>query len=166
MERVRFESLSEDWLKAEIEVQANRNPAAENPRFVSSIQIFLTLSFRKDNGTFDFYRSSVELVALEQNDSALVSFYFPGVILKRDNFREPFAYLVEILAEGIRQPFMRESASANIRDNPQAVVSLKARAEAAAAENDGILLPEYLSPARFRDISTPPVYRRLQPVQP
>lgn len=166
LEQVRFESLPDDWLKAEVEVQANRNPTKENSRFVSEIEITLNLSFQKPNGLFVFYRCSVEIVALEQNETALVAFYFPGILMERDNLREPFAYLVEIEAEGMRQPFSRESASANIVNNPQAVTSLKSRAEAAAEENDGILLPEYLAPMQYQDLRNPPIYRRRQPVQP
>ena len=166
LEQVRFESLPEDWLKAEVDIQANRNPRQENSRFVSAIDVTLTLSFQKANGAFAFYRCSVEIIALEQNETAQVAFYFPGILMERDNLREPFAYLVEIEAEGIRQPFTRESASSNIVNNPQAVTSLKSRAEAAAEENDGILLPEYLAPIPFQDVRNPPVYRRRQAVQP
>lgn len=166
LERVRFERLAEDWLRTEIEIEANRNSAASNPRFVSDIRVGLILSLQKKDGSFSFYRSEVEVVALEQNQSATVSFFLPGVILERDDVREPFAYLIELSVGGVAQPLTQRSASSNIQSNPQAMASLKSRAEAEGEQTDGILLPEYLAPIAYRNPREAPVYRRRQPEAP
>lgn len=166
LERVRFVQMAEDWLRTEIEIEANRNPTAKNPGYVSEIRVGLILSLQMEDGTFSFYRSDAEVVALEQNDSVTISFLLPGIVLERDEVREPFAYLVEIEVAGVPQPLTEESASSNIRSNPRALTSMKSRAEAEAEETDGILIPEYLAPIAYRNQKEPPVYRRRQPEAP
>jgi len=165
LDQVRFESLRDNWLRMEIRIRANHNPLAANPRFVSSVRLTLFLSFKKNDGNFDFYESSAEIVSLEENRLTRVYFYFPGIIMKRDALREPFAYLVEVEAEGHAQQLGARSISSNIRGNPQAISSFKKRAEVEGKRNNGILRPAYLGPAiveELVDMREIPVYRRVE----
>lgn len=166
IEQVRFQTLRDQWLRTEVRVRALGNAQESNPRYTSNIRIELILSFQRRDGEFLFYRARASLVTLEQNQRAAVAFYLPGVILRRDDLREPFAYLVDVSASGQPQPYGREWASANIRENPMALESLRNRSLQVADQHDGILLPAYLAPEGIRQPVNPreqPVYRRPEP---
>lgn len=163
--RVQFESEREDWIRVRIELRGNRNPdpTARNDRFVDRIRVSCILAYQFDTG-FDFYRSQAELVGIEQNQTAEVSFLLPGVIVERDRIRQdPFAYLIELEVKGEALPLQEAGVSPSIRSNPTAAQSLKSRAATEAERNDGILVPVYLAPPIFQDGNDTTAYIRREP---
>lgn len=161
--RVNFGTARDSWLQVEIELRGSRNqrPGARNERFVDRVKVYCTLSYQFDD-RFDFYTSELELVGLEQNKSAVVSFFLPGILVERDRIRrEPFAYLVELEVAGQPLPIQEAGVSANIRNNAAAINSLKSRAELEGEQNLGILIPAYAAPLPLRDAQDMQAYIRV-----
>lgn len=165
VEQVRFQVLRDQWLRCEVRLRSLGNPREANPRFVSNITVDPILSFQRRDGEFLFFRARAQVVAIEQNQRAVVAFYLPGIIVRRDDLREPFAYLLDVVAAGEPQPYGRDWVSANIRENPQAILSLRNRALESANTTDGILRPAYLAPSEIVqpvNVRELPIYQRLE----
>lgn len=163
--RVQFQSERDDWLRVSIALRGNRNlaPDARNDRFTDRVKVRCVLAYEREDG-FDFYRSELELVAIEQNATEEVSFLLPGILVKRDRLRgEPFAWLVELEVRGRPLPLQEEGISPSIRGNPTAAQSLKNRAELEAGVNDGILIPAYLGPPALLSGNDTTAYIRREP---
>ncbi len=93
----------------------------------------------------EHYRAEAECVALEAG-RADVRFYLPPEIVKRDQLHgDPKFWLIEVTAGGRVQPPGRAGASAALA-NPEVRKNFQVRAASAAAANDGLLLPQYLTP--------------------
>ena len=144
-------SVDNDWLEFEVAVEAGRNPdpAAANARYIDNVRVALNVSFRIGSGRslrYGFYRSEVLIVALEQGVERTVYFYLPSEVVERDRLScEPFAYLIELEAEGRPLPVRRDHVSSNLAD-PARVERFKARVAAEGRGNEGVLLPIYQTP--------------------
>jgi hypothetical protein len=147
------------WNETDVEVNIRPTSARDGARFVNRVKVTLTLAIDGASGEHAYYRASAEAVALEVG-RANFRFYLPPEVVRRDRLRaEARVYAVEISAGG--QPIAAGKFATNA---PDARVFLDI-ARKAAAENEGILLPQHLTPFAFdREREAPSVVRAdMQP---
>jgi len=145
----------------EIAVEVKVNPTKEG-NYVSHVRVTLSLGTEVTNGAkrIDFYRSSVEAVALEVGPKAVFRFYLPPEIVKRDSLHGETKYFaVEISVGGQVQSASRESHTRDAKEMPN-VGSFLAKAAADGAVNDGILLPQMLTPFEHDNNKVAPTFVR------
>jgi hypothetical protein len=137
------------WLETEIAL--NVKPVAGNPsQMVSRVRVALLLGFElpaKADGErrLEHYRAEAECVALEPG-RAYVRFYLPPELVKRDQLRgDPKYWGSEIAVAGRALPPARAAYSSTLATAEQRK-NFQTRAGPAAAGNDGILQPQYLTP--------------------
>lgn len=149
----------------EVDIALNAKPASGSPgQMVPRVRIAMLLAFELPamagaERRLDYYRAEAECVALEPG-RADVRFYLPAEVVKRDQLHgDPKYWTVELSVEGrpvaaTRSAFSGSLASAEMRKNFQK------RAGAAAGANDGILLPQYLTPFVHEYPRTTPAFVR------
>ena len=137
------------WLEADVQLNVRPGPAA--PRdIVSRIRVAILLGFELPAAAggerrIEHYRAEAECVALDAG-RADVRFYLPSELVKRDQLHgDPKYWGVELAVAGKvlqagRSAYSPSLASADQRKNFQT------RGGAAAAANDGLLQPQYLTP--------------------
>lgn len=136
-------------------------------RMVSRIRVSLTLGFELPappggERRMEFYRTEAECVALETG-RADVRFYLPPELVKRDQLHGDAKYWgVEITVAGRALPagkgnYPAALASAELRK------SFQSRAVNAAAANEGLLLPQYLTPFALDYPRSTPSFVRREP---
>ena len=160
---VRAPGGQDPWLEAVVELDvAPGNGSGIYNRYADRVQVTLGITITKRNNEYDFYRASAEAVSLEAG-RALVRFYLPPEIVKREQVNgEPFAWLVELAAQGRPVPLAASNASSNLR-SMEAVRSFKDHVAQAAPTNDGVLVPQYDSPFADRyPADTPSFVRRAR----
>ena len=152
VDSIKFKTLQEDWVQMEIKIRANRNlaPDAKNERFVDNIKVMAYFAYEpktKDRSkTFDFYKSEVEIISMEQGKTKFVYFYMPGIIVKRDNLpKTPPYYFVALEVNGQVLPIDNRAYSKSTL-NDDTIRSMKIKADAESEPNDYILKPYYNSP--------------------
>jgi hypothetical protein len=137
------------WYEADVALTAKPSPGALG-QMVSRVRVAMLIAFELPAAAggerrLEQYRAEVECVALEAGRANL-RFYLPPELVKRDQLHgDPKYWGVELSAGGrplapTRQAYSTTLAGAEQRKNFQR------RAGAAAAANDGILLPQYLTP--------------------
>lgn len=152
------------WLEADITL--NVKPVVGTPsQMVSRVRVTLLTGFELPGTAggerrLEHYRAEVECVALEPG-RAQVRFYLPPEIVKRDQLHgDPKYWGIELAVGGkalapARAAYVGALATAEQRKNFQA------RGSAAAAANDGILQPQFLTPfANEYPRATPTFVRR------
>jgi hypothetical protein len=93
----------------------------------------------------EYYRSEAECVALESGRSD-VRFYLPPELVKRDQLHgDPKFWVVAVTAGGRPQALGRVAASPALV-NAEARRTFEGRAASAANANEGLLLPQFLTP--------------------
>jgi hypothetical protein len=137
------------WLESDITL--NVKPVIGNPsQMVSRVKVTLLMGFELPGTAggerrLEHYRAEAECPALEPGRVS-IRFYLPPEIVKRDQLHgDPKYWGIELTAGGrpvvpARAAYASALASAEQRRNFQT------RAGAAAAANDGILLPQFLTP--------------------
>jgi len=138
-----------NWYEAAVAL--NVRPAHGAPaQMVSRVKVTLILAFDLP-GTLggerriEHYRADAECVALEPG-RADVRFYLPSEIVKRDQLHgDPRQWGVEIMVDGRPVPAVRSAYSGNLL-SADARKAFQKRIATAATANDGILVPQYLSP--------------------
>jgi len=136
-----------NWL--EMEVQLNARPAPPS-QLVSRVKVAVILGFELPAAAgadrrVEHYRAEAECVALEPGRSS-VRFYLPPELVKRDQLRSEAKYwTVDLSVAGRPVPAGRGSSATTLAV-PDARRNFQTRAGNAAASNDGILLPQYLTP--------------------
>lgn len=148
VDRVKFNSLRDDWTQMEIELSCNGNPSedARNARFVEKIGVKAYIAYERDASAreYDYYSSEVEIVAMEQGDDNNVYFYLPGKIVERDRLdKEPAFYYVQVTVDGETQTPQKSAMSRNI-PNADILNSFVSRAESDGSANEHMLMPIYL----------------------
>lgn len=136
----------------EVAVQLNvRGPAdreAVNPSYVDDVEVTVHLSFEVSRGEVErmrFYRSSVDLPTLERGRHT-VRFFLPPEIVGRDRATgEPTAYEALVAVGGVEQEPTSRSRS-SLLESDSVRESFRNRLEREAGGNDGILLPQHLTP--------------------
>lgn len=155
VELVKFSSArseaGDDWFETEIHLNIKPGGRAVSGEYVDGVRVHLSLGLKatRENGgeRVLYYRSSAQLVTVE-GGTALVRFYLPPEVLKRDKLRGDADYfLVELEAEG--KALRLTSANLSKSIPPEFVASYRAKASSAAAAHDGILVPQYLTPFAF-----------------
>ncbi len=160
---------ADPWLQIRVLLHGgpNRDPEARHPRFNEAVRVQLSLATRAGRATDsepDFYRSAVDLVAVEDRRTIAVPFFLPPEIVKRDRLTAtPFAALVEIEVGGRPLPFRREHAAGALTDRDR-LVRFRKHVDQKAAGTDGLLLPIYHTPffstVRHGEFDSTPTYRR------
>lgn len=137
------------WMEADVQLIVRPGPAA--PRdIVSRVRVALLVGFELPASAgserrIEHYRAEAECVALEAG-RADVRFYLPAELVKRDQLHgDPKYWGVELAVAGKvlqagRSAYSPALGSADQRKNFQT------RGGAAAAANDGLLQPQYLTP--------------------
>lgn len=147
-----------NWFETEIEL--NIKPVSGD--FIGQTRVTLSLGVEamplgSSEKTLKYYRASAELVAVEKT-KALVRFYLPPEITKRDRLRGDAAhYLVEVEVEGEMQKPVAAAASKSIT-TPALLGAFKGRVSSDGAINDGLLMPQYFTP--FANLPAPTFLRR------
>jgi hypothetical protein len=155
----------DSWLEAEIELDVKPGGKVISGEFLNRVRI--TLSFKieatdsKGAKRELFYKSVAETVALEAGKTR-IRFYLPPELVKRDKIKTDIKfYLVELEVDGQSQPFVRSNASNDFL-NMEWVKSFQTKVAAESAANDGLLMPQYLTPF-YGDAQRPsPTYLRRE----
>lgn len=137
------------WLEADIALTV-KPPAGAPGQMVPRVRVALLVGFElpATSGAerrVEYYRADAECVALEAG-RANVRFYLPPELVKRDQLHgDPKFWGVELTTAGrpiaaVRGAYVTSLAGADQRKNFQT------KGGAAAAGNDGIMQPQYLTP--------------------
>jgi hypothetical protein len=165
---------SGNWLEADVALNV-RPPTGLPGQMVGRVRVTLLIGFELPGGAggqpapggervegrrLEHYRAEAECVALEAGRSD-VRFYLPPEIVKRDQLHgDPRFWGVELSAGGRPIPAGKAAYSATLGSVEQRR-NFQGRAAAAAAPNDGVLLPQYLTPfAHDYPRATPSFVRR------
>jgi len=146
-----------NWFEADVELDVRPGPG-ETGRMVSRVRVTLAIEFdlpavAGGERRTEMFRAEAECVALEAG-RADVRFYLPPELVKRDQLHgDPRWWGVEVTAAGRPVPPGRASYSSTLA-TPDARKNFQARAATAAAANDGLLQPQYLTPF-WNDFSRP-----------
>ncbi len=152
---VRFQTLRAptgavgNWHEAEIALNARPGPGAPG-QMVSRVKVTLVVGFELPAAAgaerrLEHYRAEAECVALEAG-RANVRFYLPSELVKRDQLHgDPKYWGVEVLVGGRPVPASRSAYAAALA-TPDQRKNFLTKAGGAAAANDGLLLPQYLTP--------------------
>jgi len=153
-----------NWFEADVQLNV-RPPPGSRGQMVSSVRVSVLLGFELPapvggERRIEHFRAEAECVALETG-RVNVRFYLPPEIVKRDQLHgDPKYWGVEITAGG-RALAASKSAYAATLPGAEQRKNFQARGGAAAAANDGILLPQFLTPfANENPRSTPSFVRR------
>lgn len=168
---VRFDSNvrglgpGENWYEVAIELDAKPANPRGTDRHVDRVRVTLNLGIDAEDAEgkpgFAFYRASAEAVALEQGKSIL-RFYLPHEVVKRDGIRgDAKYYSIDLEAEGKQQAPSRKSVS-NSFTSPASLQGFQSKVASEAGANDGILLPQYLTPFAFASGKPSPSFIRTE----
>ncbi len=142
----------DNWFEAEVDVHVRPGGRAISGQFVDRARVSLTIMIEapgEGSATRTvFYRSSAEAATLE-GGRASFRFYLPPEILRRDRLRTDVRFfVVELEAGGQAQPITRSSASGSFTST-ESIRNFLSRANSEGAVNDGIFLPQHLTPFAF-----------------
>lgn len=134
------------WFEAEVELNTRANGRAVAGEFVNRVKATLSIMTEStDSRAPAFYRSSVEIVALESGTST-IRFYLPPEIVKRDRLRTDIKYyVVELEAGGNLLPPSGLSVSKAFA-SADSVKTFQAKVAAEGKANENILMPQYYTP--------------------
>jgi hypothetical protein len=141
---------SGNWIEAEVGLTVK--PVAGTPgQMVSRVRVALLVGYdlpptvAGGQRRLDHYRAEAECVALEPG-RADVRFYLPPELVKRDQLHADPKYWGVELAVGGRSLLASRAAYAVALGSAEQRKNFQTRGSASAAANDGILLPQYLTP--------------------
>jgi hypothetical protein len=144
-------SSGDTWLEVEVDVIARPDGRAVMGEFVDNVRVVLSLGFEVGDSAakkWSFYRANVEAVSLEGGVKSVFRFYLPPEILKRDRVPSGDAgkhFVVEFEVGGRPTPPMKGSASARFASEDLRR-SFLTKVVAEGARNEGVLVPQHLSP--------------------
>lgn len=153
-----------NWWEAEVTLNV-RPPAGSPGQMVSRVRVSLLVGFELPaiaggERRLQHYRAEAECVALESG-RADVRFYLPPEIVKRDQLHADPRYWGVELAVGGKPVTAARTAYATTLGSAEQRKNFQSKAGPAAAANDGILLPQYLTPfANQYPRATPSFVRR------
>ncbi len=145
----------------EVAVELKINPTKDG-NYANRVRVTLTLGAEVNVGTkhIEFYRASVEAVALKVGARSVFRFYLPPEIVDRDSLHgETKYYAAEVSVGGQAQPASHESHTKDPKVMPN-VQSFLAKAASDGAVNDGILLPQMLTPFAHDNNKPAPTFVR------
>lgn len=169
---VKFNSVragSGAWYEAEVEIQARPGAGADNKQFINRVKVTLDLgiiSVKAPAGAKapdTFYRASAEAVAIEATGGKTVfRFYLPPEIVKRDQITgDQKFYLVELFVDGKALPLTKYHYQSGTF-KPEIIESFRSKVNSEAGANDGIMLPQYLTPFAFTGSPPAPSFIRVE----
>lgn len=138
-----------NWYEADVALEA-RPLASTSGRMVSRVRVTLTLGFELPapaggERRIEYYRCEAECVALESG-RADVRFYLPPELVKRDQLHgDPKFWGVELTAGGRAVPAGRAAYSSSLPSG-EARRNFQTRASTPVLANDGLMLPQFLTP--------------------
>lgn len=144
---VRLEGVT--WIEAEVELTTTPGGRAVTNAFVDRVRVTLSLMFEVAAGggakQNSFYRASVEAITLKGGKSS-VRFYLPPEVVERDALRPDLKYyLVELEVGGKLLPPTRGSVSKDFA-SAESVKGFQGMVSAESGRNDGLLMPQFLTP--------------------
>ena len=149
------------WNRVEVVVDPrglNPDPKAANKRWIDKVKVTLTIGYKgeksKSAEDWNYYRASVTILTLEQNNARSVFFYLPGDVVKRDMLRkDPDVYYVDLEVGGTTQAVF-DARGALIAEQKAAVSKellkkadydgCKGFADRGVLNTAGVLRPQYL----------------------
>jgi hypothetical protein len=153
------------WLEANVQLLVRPPPAA--PRdIVSRVRVALLVGVELpatagQERRIEHYRAEAECVALEAG-RADVRFYLPPELVKRDQLHgDPKFWGVELAAGGRALPAGRGAYAPTLSSAEQRK-TFQTRGGPAAAANDGLLQPQYLTPFANEYPRTTPTFVRRE----
>ncbi|MBI5768169.1 MAG: hypothetical protein HZA93_10260 [Verrucomicrobia bacterium] len=138
-----------NWFEADVQLEV-KPPASAPGRMISRVRVAIFLQFELPAAAgaerrSEFYRAEAECVALEAG-RADVRFYLPPEIVKRDQLHaDPRWWGVEVAVASKPVPAGKGAYSATLTA-ADSRKNFLTRAAAAAAPNDGLLQPQFLTP--------------------
>jgi hypothetical protein len=162
---VRFSRVRGDvgnWYMTEIELQPRAGVGSDNRMYLDRVKVTLNLgvfSTKSPAGAVipdSYYRAAAEAVSLKTTGGrAVFRFYLPPEIVDRDQITGDLKYyLVELFVDGKALPLAKNQFPVGTFAKPEIVESFRAKVASQAGANDGILLPQYLTP--FAKDGSPP----------
>jgi hypothetical protein len=137
------------WLETDITLNVRAVPG--NPsQMVSRVRVTLLLGFELPAPTggerrLEHYRAEAECVALEPG-RANVRFYLPPELVKRDQLHgDPKYWGIELAVGGRTVPAARAAYATSLATAEQRK-NFQTRGGTAAAPNEGILQPQFITP--------------------
>lgn len=153
-----------NWYEMDVALLAKPLSGAPG-QMVSRVRVSVLLGFELPglaggDRRLECYRAEAECVALEPGRADL-RFYLPAEVVKRDQLHgDPKHWTVDLAVDGRPMAPARAASSASLA-GAEARKSFQKRSGVAAAVNDGILLPQFLTPfSQEYPRSTPSVVRR------
>lgn len=137
------------WFEANVALMIRPAPGSVG-QMVSRVRVAVILGFELPapvggERRIEHYRADAECVALESG-RADVRFYLPPEIVKRDQLHgDPKYWGVEVVAGGKALPAAKGAYVGTLASGEQRK-NFQSRAGAAAAPNDGLLQPQFLTP--------------------
>lgn len=171
---VKFGSVrvgSNTWYEIQIDVATRAGAATDNKRFLNKVKVTLNLgifSAKAPSGAKvpdTYYRASAEAVAVEATGGKTTfRFYLPPEIVKRDTLTgDQKFYLVELSVDGKPVPLnARTHITTTALPNAAALESFRGEVSSKSGVNDGILLPQHLTPLAFDNSRPYPSMIRLE----
>ena len=90
-------------------------------------------------------------------------FYLPPEIVKRDQITGDLRfYLVELFVDGKALPLTKYHVPSATLSKPEIVESFRGKVSSESGVNDGILLPQYLTPFAYVGSPPAPSFIRLE----
>lgn len=153
-----------NWLEADVALLIKPAPGSPG-QMVSRVRVALLIGFELPGPAggerrLEHFRAEADCVALESG-RADVRFYLPPELVKRDQLHgDPKYWGVELAVSGKPVPAARSAYSATLPGAEQRK-NFQSRAATLAAPNDGVLVPQYLTPfANEYPRATPSFVRR------
>lgn len=170
---VRFNQVrvnSGSWYEVEIELQVKSSTASDNRGFINRVKTTFNLgvfSVKAPSGAKipdTYYRASAEAVAVEQSGGKTsIRFYLPPEIVKRDQITgDAKFYLIELSVDGRPLPLGKNHFSTSTFAKPEFVESFRSKVSSEAGVNEGILLPQYLTPFAYDNSRSAPSFIRIE----
>ncbi len=157
-------SDSDSWLESEVELEVRPGGKAVTGEFVDHVRTTLSLACEAANAKGEvrtvFYRASCEAITLE-GGKAQVRFYLPPEVVRRDKLRADVKfYAVDLDVGGEPQPAARGAIAPDLKTSER-VKNFRDKVGAEAVANEGLLLPQHLTPfAHDPQRRSPTVLRR------
>jgi hypothetical protein len=139
----------ESWLEIELELEVKPGGKVVSGEYVNRVRTILSLGLEvtDKNGVerLVFYKSSAEAIALE-GGKARIRFYLPPELVKRDKIKADFKYYgVELEVGGEPQAPARANYSNDFK-SADSIKGFQAKVAAESGVNEGLLMPQYLTP--------------------
>lgn len=155
----------DSWLEADVELDVKPGGKPVSGEFVNRVRVTLTMAFdivdAKGAKRRDFYRSSAELISVEGGKTN-ARFYLPPEVVKRDKLKTPVDYYaVELEAAGEPQTAVKESVSTKFT-SAESIKNFLSMATSEGGANEGLLMPQYLTPFSFDAQRRSPTFLRRE----